>query len=241
MGVYINTWNSITKAQVEADENLNVIYEVDDNTKIRAIELKDNKDSYAVWFGDDRCNLFRLNQSVWVPLFNYLFHKYGVWYCLEDYVEDCLYEEDAYIRSAMYHKAYVEFVDEHIDSYTEEEKKERDKMMDWADGIFMMRSAQIFLEEMFNFDEIVDEALTNNSIKDYEYDDLLRTIPYLKEEEGNPLLCKALKNKLIEGIELIKEKIEKGEMVIIKKEVEPTPTKITNSKPNNVEDPDLPF
>ena len=48
MGVYINTWNSITKAQVEADENLNVIYEVDDNTKIRAIELKDNKDSYAV-------------------------------------------------------------------------------------------------------------------------------------------------------------------------------------------------
>lgn len=241
MGVYIETWKSITKAQVEADENLNVIYRDDDRTKILAIELKDNKDSYAVWFGDDKCILFRLNQSVWEPLFNYLFHKYGLWYCLEDDIEDCLYEEDDYIRSAMYNKAYIEFMDKYIDYYTEEEKIKRDKMMDWADGIFMMRRTKIFLDKMFNLDEIIDDAFNNNSIKDYEYDDIIKVLPNLKEED-NPLLCKALKNKLIEGIELMKDKIEKGEMEIIKKEVEPTQAKITNSKLNNEKkDDDLPF
>ena len=216
MGVYINTWNSITKAQVEADENLNVIYEVDDNTKIRAIELKDNKDSYAVWFGDDRCNLFRLNQSVWKPLFNYLFHKYGVWYCLEDYVEDCLYEEDDYIRSAMYHKAYVEFVDEHIDSYTEEEKKERDKMVDWYQGIFIMIDTKNAIEFAFEIDSLLDDIYSDEKVKEEDFKRLKEeTLPYLKSDE-DPIIFNAMRKKMIDGIELMIEKINEGEIKIIK-------------------------
>ena len=44
----------------------------------------------------------------------------------------------------------------------------------------MMRSAQIFLEEMFNFDEILDEAFTNNRIKKImNMMNFLRTLPLI--------------------------------------------------------------
>lgn len=216
MGVYIKTWNSITKAQVEADENLNVIYEVDDDTKIRAIELKDNKDSFAVWVGDDRCNLFRLNQSDWIPLFNYLFHKYGVWYCFEDDVEDLLYEEDAYIRSAMYHKAYVEFVDSSVDYYTDEEKQKRQKMVDWYQGIFIMIDTKNAIEFAFEIDSLLDDIYSDEKVKEEDFKRLKEeTLPYLKSDE-DPIIFNAMRKKMIDGIELMVEKINEGEIKIIK-------------------------
>lgn len=215
MGVYINTWKRITKAEVEADENLNIIYEVDDNTKIRAIGLKDNPDSYAGWFGDDDCNLFKVKGGE-IPLFNYLFHKYGVWYCFEDDVEDLLYEEDAYIRSAMYHKAYVEFVDSTVDYYTDEEKQKRQKMVDWYQGIFIMIDTKNAIEFAFEIDSLLDDIYSDEKVKEEDFKRLKEeTLPYLKSDE-DPIIFNALREKMIDGIELMIEKINKGEIKIIK-------------------------
>lgn len=246
MGIYIETWGRITKEQVEADENLNVIYEVDDNTKIRAIELKDNKDSYAVWMGNDECNLFRLNRSIWEPLFNYLFHKYGLWYCIEYDTEDIYYEENEYLMSADLHTAYIDFVDKNIDYYTEEEKKEREKMLDWANGITDMVYTKQTIEHAFYLDKTLSNAISRGMITEKNYDELLSIYPNLGKFETTRI-CEALQKKLAEGIDLLNERIKKEEIAIlktdpaIKNEASVITDDYTETNNSEIIDDELPF
>ena len=99
---------------------------------------------------------------------------------------------------------------------SQREKQKRQKMVEWYQGIFIMIDTKNAIEFAFEIDSLLDDIYSDEKVKEEDFKRLKEeTLPYLKSDE-DPIIFNALREKMIDGIELMIEKINKGEIKIIK-------------------------
>lgn len=220
MGVYIHLDGNITKEMVIKDENLEVIMNENNPDNIQVIKLKGNDKAFAIWYGDDDTYLFKIRTNECIELFNYLFHKYGFCYHLEDEAyEECMYEKDNWYRSYMYTKMLYEHMDETVDYYTKEEQETKEKSLNYAKEMCKMYTIRFALNNLYHIDERLNYIYgIEGEIKEDEYNEFKSMVDYLESLYDTTFVCKESLNKIIEGIKSLDTYIEKGEITIISKE-----------------------
>jgi hypothetical protein len=120
MGIYIKTCGALSVEQAIKDENIEVFFEKDNDTKVHYIQLKGDEDAFGIWFGDDECDLFKVKTEGCLRLFKYLFKTYDMFFCEEDYIEYAWYEK-GYGVPAVYWEGMTRYM---LDVYNGSDDKE---------------------------------------------------------------------------------------------------------------------
>lgn len=241
MSTCIKTFGSLTREQIEKDENLKINYSPTDKTMFN-ISLVDNEKAFAIPYTDDDFDYYKVRTDESILLFKYLFEKYDLYFVDEDIAEESYYVPN-YAHSAFYWKLTTDYMlgfdwNDECKARIEAQREE------WIDHYYFYEKI-ININKMLEIDNLLHKAFCNEEITEKDYNKINRfenyTLPILKENEEKYGLPKNMLISIDGGIYDLSEEIAQNNFKVIYPE-KPKPSYIEFPKSNfNFNDPNLPF
>ena len=212
MSTCIKTFGSLSKEQIEKDENLKINYSPIDKSDFN-ISLVDNDEAYAIPYTDDDFDYYKVRTDEGLLLFKYLFEKYDLYFVDEDIVEESYYVPN-YAHSAFYWKLTTDYMlgfdwNDECKARIEVQKNEWQEQYEFFDKI-------IKINRLLEIDNLLMNVFGELNIKESDLHSIQRfekyTLPsFVEYDYGVP---KSLLNKIKKGISLLNQDIKSKEITV---------------------------
>ena len=231
MSTCFRTHGQLTIKQIENDENLKINYSSTDKTKFN-VSLADNDNAFAIPYGEDNFNYYKVRTDEALLLFKYLFEKYDLYFVDEDYDEESFYVPN-YAHSAFWWKLTTDYMLGICDWNDECKARIEEKRNEWLPH-YEFYEKYINATKLIEIDELLNKVFGEEQILESELNKIERFVKYIfpiftQKDYGIP---ETLLTKIDNGINDLKESIEKSEIKIIYPE---------KSKENTISNNELPF